>query len=157
METTSEIVVFFPGVLIQMVFPRKAINVTVTSLDWARVAGILGVLGSNVAVQIGFPRKGRAAIWLRAPVIFNMVLEVFVQRIGCLEGFDFPVAARPCATINVLTLRANAIKLSRWRFQWATRSSLELKRNVLQSGQRHRSVIKGDLGERWLRPVRWGG
>jgi hypothetical protein len=105
MESTSEVGVFFPGVLIQMVFPRKAISVTVASLDWARVAAILGVLGSNVAVQIGFPRKGLVAVWLRAPVIFDMVLEVFLQRTGRLEGFDFPFAARPCATINGLTLR----------------------------------------------------
>ena len=105
METTSKIGVFVPGVLIQMVFARKSIVVTITSVDWARVAAMLGVLGSNVAVQIGFPRKCLIAIWLGAPAIFNMVPEVFLQRRDCPEGFDFVFAARPCATINRLTVR----------------------------------------------------
>jgi len=54
MERASKNLVVVPFVSIQMVFTSKAIIVTVTSLDWARVAGSLRVLGSLMTLFIVF-------------------------------------------------------------------------------------------------------
>lgn len=81
------------------------LNAISVSIDRATCGGMPGVFGSEVAIQVRLPREGLVAIRNRAPMAFDMVLKVFLERTDCLVGFDFPFAARPCATIYRLTLR----------------------------------------------------
>jgi hypothetical protein len=103
-ERASEILVVFSGVFLQFVLTGKAKGAVVASIDWTLVYAIVGMLGSNVALQVRRPRKGRIAVRFGAPAGFDMVPEMLLQTPKGLECCGLLLAGMPAATIDGLII-----------------------------------------------------
>jgi len=107
-ESASESVVLFPGVLVEFVFTSKAIAAPIAAMNGATVAAILRVFGANMAVKIRFPREAQVAVRIGAPAIFDMPFEVLFKNNQILECFArlSPTAVMPAAAKCRLILRS---------------------------------------------------